>query len=622
MNGSVRLASQASSSSSRAPSNRLSLRLGQSQRFSSISGESQASASSGHDSPAENFDHDTLSPPPPPTPPAIESQDDRLTTKHAPSLSQGSTRSNPAGFEKPTYSRGRSPPSATQRGPPTLPASQRELESLKTKLRILEKKRVEDRAKLQTFEHLQTERDKFESVIQKLQSKYQPMQQEISDLRRQLKEHSAKYQELQSQQAEHENVVEVATLDREMAEETAESLKTELDSLRQKHEELELEVEVLREENEELGKEMSPEERTSQGWLQMERSNERLREALMRLRDITQHQETDLKRQVAELELEVQELEKIKADYVQSQEKLAQSDSAIEDLRQQLDTALGAEEMIEELTEKNFSLTEQLQNLRSVVEDLESLKEVNDELEIHHTETEKQMQEEIDYHQGLLADQSKKSALQEETIHDLEYTLTRFRDLVTSMQNDLEDMRASKQITENQANEMTNRSKAMMNLNMRLQASATKAQTKAIDLELGRLEAEESTEHLKIVQFFLPESFKVERNSILTFLAFKRIRFKAHLMHGFIKERMSAKSAPGQEGDIFGCCDILDKLIWIASMCDRFVKSIQIASLEGFGRLEGAIYELEPVERAFNVWIDRMKKDELKEDQCGEELRR
>lgn len=616
MNGSARLASQSSSLNSRVPSNRLSLRQGPSQRFSSISGESQASASSDQNSPAESFDPEILSPL------ATESQDDRLKSESAPALSQVSTHGNAAGLEKPTSSRGRSPPSTTQRGPPALPPSHRELEGLKTKLRILEKKRAEDRTKLQSLELLQTERDKFESIIQKLQSKYQPMQQEISDLRRQLKEGSAKYQELQAQQVENENVVEVATLDREMAEETAESLKTELDSLRQKYEELELEVEVLREENEELGKEMSPEEKTSQGWLQMERSNERLREALVRLRDITQQQEADLKQQVAELEQEVQELEKVKENYIQTQEKLAQSDSAIEDLRQQLDTALGAEEMIEELTEKNLSLTEQIQNLRSVVDDLESLKEVNDELEINHTETEKQMQEEIDYHQGLLADQSKKSALQEETIHDLEYTLTRFRDLVTSMQNDLEDMRASKQITENQANEMTSRSKAMMNLNMRLQASASKAQTKAIDLELGRLEAEESTEHLKIVQLFLPETFKTERNSILAFLAFKRIRFKAHLMHGFIKERISAKSAPGHEGDIFGCCDILDKLIWIASMCDRFVKSVQISTLEAFRRLEGAIYELEPVERAFTAWIDRMKKDELKEDQCGEELRR
>ncbi len=576
-----------------------------------------ASPTSGHNSSADSFDHDTMFPPP------TESQDDRLKGEHDPSLSRASTQSHAGGLENSTSSRGRSPPSVTsQRGPPTVAPSQRELEGLKAKLRVMEKKRMEDRAKLKSLEIVQAERDKFEGIIQKLQLKYQPMQQEISDLRRQLKEDSAKYKELESQQVENETVVEVATLDREMAEETAESLKTELDTLRQRHEELQLEVEVLREENEELGKEMSPEEKTSQGWLQMERSNERLREALMRLRDISKHQEADLKQQVVELEQEVQDLEKVKEDYVQTQEKLAHAESAIEDLRQQLETALGAEEMIEELTEKNLSLNEQIQNLQSVVDDLESLKEVNDELEMNHTETEKQMQEEIDYHQGLLAEQSKKSALQEETIHDLEYTLTRFRDLVTNMQNDLEDMRASQQITENQANEITSRAKAMMNLNVRLQVSASKAQIKAIDLELGRLEAEESTEHLKIAQLFLPDSFKIERNSILAFLAFKRIRFKARLMHRFIKERIGVKTAPGQEYDIFGCCDILDKLIWVAAMCDRFVRCIQISTLEAFGRLEGVIHELEPLERAFNTWIDRMKKDELKEDHCAEELQR
>jgi dynactin 1 len=108
----------------------------------------------------------------------------------------------------------------------------------------------------------------------------------------------------------------------------------------------------------------------------------------------------------------------------------------------------------------------------------------------------------------------------------------------------------------------------------------------------------------------------------LAFLAFKRIRFKAHLMHRFIKERIGVKTAPGQGYDIFGCCDILDKLIWVAGMCDRFVRCIQILTLEAFGRLEGVIHELEPLERAFNTWIDRMKKDELKEDQCAEELQR
>ena len=594
----------------------MSILPGESQKMGSASGESQVSASSGQRSPADSFEIGLLSPK------TTDSQDQQSARVLSSSLSRAAISSVPHGFDKTTSTRGRSPPSTSQRGQVTNTTSNREAEDLKTKLRIMEKKRIEDREKLKNLEKIQAERDKFEGIIQKLQSKYQPQQQEIANLKRQLKEEAARFTGLEAQQAEIDMVVEGATLDREMAEETAESLKMELDTLRQKHQEIELEAEILREENQELGKEMSLEEKTSQGWLQMERSNERLREALMRLRDMTQQSEADLKDHVAELEKDLQEFGAVKKENVQTKERLAQSESTIEDLRLQLDTALGADEMIEELTEKNSALSEQVDELKAAVEDLESLKELNDELDINHTENEKQLQEEIDRHETVLAEQSRKSTLKDETIHDLEYTISRFRDLVTNMQNDLEDMRASQQITEAEANDMTSRSRAMMDLNVRLQVSASKAQVKVIDLELRRLEAQEAAEHLKIVQLFLPETFKTEHSSVLAFLSFRRIGFKANMMHGFVKERVNGQAASGQEEGVLVCYDILDKLVWLSSTCDRFVRFIQTSTVEAFEKLKGALYELEPVERAFNLWIDCLKRDELKEDQCAAELQR
>lgn len=481
---------------------------------------------------------------------------------------------------------------------------------------------MEDREKLKILDKVQAERDRFEGIIQKMQSKYQPQQQEIAELKKRLKEEETRYQALESQQAENDTINEMATLDREMAEETAESMKIELDSLWRKHEELELEVEVLREENQELGKEMSPEDKTSQGWLQIERSNERYREALVLLRDAKQQQEADLKGHIAELEQDVQALNKIKDEHTHTNEKLSQSESTIVELREQLDTALGAEEMIEELTEKNMTLTEKMDESRQIIEDLENLKELNDELEVNHTETEKQLQDEIDYNEALLAEEARKSAIQDGTIQDLAYTGKRFRDLVTNMQIDLEDMRASQQISETEANELSSRSRALMDLNMRLHVSASKAQVKAIDLELGKMEAHETSEYLAIVQLFVPESFKSERDSVQALLRFRRIGFKANMMHHFVKERMQGKATPGQEDDIFTCCDILDKLTWVSSTCNRFINNIETCDLEAFRRLGGASYELEPVERAFNSWVDGLKRDELKGEQCALELQR
>lgn len=590
--------------------------LGTIERHGTTNGYSQHSASGDRDFSAESAGADAVSPP------AHDIQEEEPKAVSSSSPSRTSAFSPSAVSDKPASSRGRSPAAPSRRLPSVPNGGNKKLEEYEAKIRILEKKRLEDREKLKALEKAQSERDRYEGIIQKLQIKLQPQQQELAELRKQLKEEEAKYLALEAQQAENDTINEMATLDREMAEETAESLKLELDTLRQEHEELALEVDVLREENQELGKEMSPEEKTSQGWLQLERSNERLREALIRLRDVTQQQEADLKDQVKELEQDLEDMGKIKEEYQQTKDKLLEYDTTLEDLRQQLDTALGAEDMIEELTERNMSLNEKMDELRQTIEDLESLKELNDELEINHIETEKQLQDEIDFNEGLLAEEARKSAIQDGTIQDLEYTVGRFRDLAKNMQSDLDDMRASQQITEMEAHELSNRSRAMMDLNLRLQVSASKAQVRAIDLELGKLEAQESSEHLAIVQLFLPETFKSEHDSVQALLRFRRIGFKANMMHTFIKERITNAASPGHEDDIFACCDVLDKLTWVSGTCERFVHNIQTCDLEAFRRLGGAAYELEPVERALNVWIDGLKRDELKGEQCAAELQR
>ena len=51
----------------------------------------------------------------------------------------------------------------------------------------------------------------------------------------------------------------------------------------------------------------------------------------MRLRDITQQQESDLKNQIAELEHDLQKLAMVKSENSQIKEKLAQAESIDED---------------------------------------------------------------------------------------------------------------------------------------------------------------------------------------------------------------------------------------------------------------------------------------------------
>ncbi|KAJ8124229.1 hypothetical protein O1611_g9412 [Lasiodiplodia mahajangana] len=497
----------------------------------------------------------------------------------------------------------------------------RENEDLKTKLKILERKRAEDRDRFKEMERIQEQRDKFETINKKIEGKFQTTVQENVALRKQLKEAEDRLNQIEELQAEHDSIMELATLDREMAEETAEVLKVELEALKQKAEELELEVEILREENMEYSQGMSPEERASTGWLQMERNNERLREALIRLRDITQEQDEENKAQIKSLEKDLEEYEAIKEQYQIAKEKLLESELRAEDLRQQLDDNLGAENMIEQLSYEKLQQSEQIQELKAVIEDLEALKEINDELEVNHVQNEREMQEELDFKDNIITEQARRAVEKEDAVGDLEYTLSRFRELVTNLQSDLEDMRASHAVNEAESEQLNSNARLMMDLNQKLQISAAKTQIKTIDLEMQRMGAQEARQHLDIVKLFLPESFNADRDSVLALLRFTRLSFKATLLHGFIKERVS-QPHPGHEDDVFAGCDVLDKLTWVASMCDRFVNGISHCSSEEFAKYQAALYELEPVERALNNWIEGLKKDELKEKQCSDELQR
>ena len=501
-------------------------------------------------------------------------------------------------------------------------ASNRQIEELEAKVRLLERKRQEDRDVKKGLDQAQQERDQYKGIIEKLQNKYRPQQQEIAELKRAVSDYEKRFGDIEAIQSEHDGAIELATLDREMAEEKAEGLEAELADLRVKNEEMELDIEILREENAELSKEMSPEERTSAGWAQMEKSNERLRDALLRLRDITQDKEGEMKEQIGSLTEQLKELDIVKTQCSETREKLLRSEADTTDLQQQLEAAMQSEDMIEELSARNGRLEDTLSQLRDTVEELEDLRELNDELDLNHQQNEKQLQEEIDFKESLILDRERTAKQQQEALDEADYTIVRYRALVSQMQSDLADMQASKQLSETETADLNSKSRAMLDLNIRLQTSAAKTQIKTIDLELRKLDTQEASEHLAIVQLFLPEAFHAERNSVLALLRFKRIGFKANLVHGFVKERVASFGTRGQDEDVFAACDALDKLTWVAGMAERFVNAIRGCSVDEFANYEGALYELEPVERALNSYIENLRHEELHGKDMAEELQR
>lgn len=120
-----------------------------------------------------------------------------------------------------------------------------------------------------------------------------------------------------------------------------------------------------------------------------------LKTIIARLRDATTARENELVDRIKDLEKDSYELEDVKGQYDKIRDKLEMAEYTIEELKQRLDDALGAEDLVEQLTEKNLLMTEKMDELRMINDDLEALKELADELEENHIETEKQLQAEI-----------------------------------------------------------------------------------------------------------------------------------------------------------------------------------------------------------------------------------
>lgn len=495
----------------------------------------------------------------------------------------------------------------------------RENEQLKAKIRAMEAKLKDNRDEMITLRKEKEEKAKLETIVQKLKQKIQPQQQENAELRSRFEDVEARYAKLEDETEAKSLEYESIFLDKEVALEQAADLEMQLQALENRQAEMDEEIEILRLENQELTADVSPEDKASINWIHMMQENERLQKALRMLRELQQENELEMKAEIKELNAEVSELETFKDELETTKEKLDQTEMARQMLKDQVDSLEEAEDTFLHQEEKLHNKETELAQLQNDVDYLKAIGETNDDL-IQSYETDIiQLNGEIDDRNARLAEHFREMAKQRQAIEDLEFVMGKFRTLVTDYQKREEDLRASQEISEAEAGDMMAKSRAIMDLNLKLQNSAAKHQLRSIDMELRRLKAEEASEHLAIVQLFLPATFETEKIPIAAFLCFKRISFKANLVQQLLREELETE-ARALSDESWLILDIVEKLLNVFAFCDRFVKYINTCDAEDFRKFEGALFEIEPLERQLNVWIDELRGDGLSKSRCNNEL--
>ena len=194
-----------------------------------------------------------------------------------------------------------SPVTRTQGSPhPLPPQDDTELQELRAKIRVLEAKRTDDTRHIRELEHQLEEAKNFIAVKPKLQLKLNQLQQDLISTRRELSDTQQLSQLAESRVLDAQEQLEIALLDKEMAEEKVETAETELEELKENLAVIQVEMEVLKGEQGSLSRIMSfsgfsglaltdsiksgPEipGKNSLAFIQLEKQNERLKEALIK----------------------------------------------------------------------------------------------------------------------------------------------------------------------------------------------------------------------------------------------------------------------------------------------------------------------------------------------------
>ncbi|KAG6865099.1 hypothetical protein C0991_005060 [Blastosporella zonata] len=491
-----------------------------------------------------------------------------------------------------------------------------EIQELRAKIRVLEAKRGDDSRHMQELETRLSEAESFVALRPKLQAKLMSQQTELAAAKRELADVQQLSQLSETRLLDSQEQLEMAMLDKEVAEERAELVEAEVEELREKLAVLEVEIKVIRDGG---GEGDADTGKDSLAYIQLEKQNERLKEALIKLRDMTQETEQEQRRRINEMEKDIVGIDDLQSQYETSLIKLTNAEIQIEDLKLQLDDALGAEEMLVQLTERNLMLGEKIEEMRITIEDLEALKELSDELEENHVETEKQLHEDLNQKDSQIHQHVQRIEALEDVCQDFENTITKFRDLVLQLQHELDDLRTQTQTAQTESATAASQTAAMMSLNLKLQSSASKNQAKNIDLEIRGLEARETKELLGIVQPYLPELY-VDSDTDATncYLFFQRMAHKADIINTVVAQAHGLPdSLNGSVSEVLvGICEMRARISGLSTLCKRFAAILRRCDVESFLNIGRIFPEIAPMEKRIDMHINLLRKDEFREMEC------
>lgn len=429
------------------------------------------------------------------------------------------------------------------------------------------------------------------------------------------------------------DTLEMATLDKEMAEEKAESLQRELEQANEKITELEMQLEVLKVERTEKleGIEVGDDPQVVVLKIkQLETQNEKLKETLVKLRDVyaqEKHEKQNLEKEYEEKKSDVDQLMKM-SDKLKA--KVEEMEEQIADLHSQVDASLGAEEMVETLGQQKLTLEDKVKELEEAVADLEELHDINEQLQEGFQQQELDFRQELDSKNLLVWEAQRKTDQVLESLADRELTIAKFRDLVSRIQEENHDLRVRLESSSKTASLPMSTGLPPEFMDFKKMFAETKAHARAIDLELRHMEVQQTQQHVKYLLAFMPDSF-IERGdseAVMVVLLMPRLLTKAQILINQLRDKFPPVDSVDKASlnhsvhQYAARCRFTLHLHLLQTVLHQFVHACNICTPEALIKTGKSYPDLAQQEKVLDGYIDLLKRDQLDENVNTESLER
>jgi len=500
-----------------------------------------------------------------------------------------------------------------------------EIKDLQEKVETLKVKRAQDKEKMKDFEKLVIQNEQLLEFKTKIMEAQNQLQKEVQKARHEAKEAIESKEQHAEEMSELSETVEMATLDKEMAEEKAEALQLELDACKEKIEELTLDLDIIKAEIGEGGKSGSEAGSVTQFELKaLQAQNEKLRETLVSMRDLSAHEKHELSKLAKDLEEKVTELSQKTKEHDKLSKQVDDMEQTISDLQEQVDAALGAEEMVENLTTKCLDMEDRLAAMLEEKADLEALHDINEEMQENAREIELELREEIDINQAKIREIQRDKDAALEVILDHENTINKFRAFVQQVQ---EQNRELKDALEKETSKPVTGAMGVSHemLDFKKMFAETKAHAKAIDVELRKSEIQEAVSHVKYLMAYMSDTFTArggDYEAIQVLLLIPRLTWKASILLGQVKDQFPVAQTidistvlkdHSVDRYIFGTrvSHLLHSLI---VTLHKFNSALNSCSVENFLKVGTLHPEMSVHEKGLDFYIDLLHKGQLDEN--------